>query len=41
VEYACQDADLTGQLALVLGEVRRELVGTGGEWDVDSEDWDH
>jgi hypothetical protein len=38
VEYACQDADVTGQVGTFL-EKQRELV-IAGEWDVPVEDWD-
>lgn len=38
VDYACQDADVTLQVALILSQMREELVR--GEWFVDEEDYD-
>lgn len=40
VYYACQDADVTGQVANKLARIRAELMGEGGDWNVREEDWD-
>ena len=40
VEYACQDADVEGQVGQALEDARRELVRDSGKWDVPEEDWD-
>lgn len=40
IEYACQDADVTGQVGVVLERLRQEIAADGGEWDVEEEDWD-
>lgn len=34
VFYACQDADVTGQVALWMEHKRREIVSVSGEWEV-------
>jgi len=38
VEYACQDADVTLQVANELANIRKQV--TNDEWHVDEEDWD-
>lgn len=38
VYYACQDADVTGQVASELARIRQEL--TDGDWNIRKEDWD-
>lgn len=40
IQYACQDADVTGQVGAVLARMRSELVREGGAWSVDEGDWD-
>ncbi len=40
VRYACQDADVTGQVARKLAEMRAGIVTGRGEWVVDEGDWD-
>ena len=40
VNYACGDADITGQVALELASIRDSLVASGGDWNVAEEDYD-
>lgn len=40
VAYACQDADVTGRVSVVLAEMHRRIVAEGGEWQVEEEDRD-